>query len=92
MVAQIAHQVGLLEQRVMAEEDEKDSQEFLSELFAARHQRLTIKTMAEQGSEIYRRAVKLTRFAPPEGLELMRDILDQYETVTHIRDSRLRFW
>jgi Mg2+ and Co2+ transporter CorA len=91
MVAEIAHQVGLLEQRVMAEEDEKDPQEFLSELFAARHQLLTIKTMAEQGSEIYRRAVKLTRFAPPEGLELMRDVLDQYETVTHISDSQLRF-
>jgi Mg2+ and Co2+ transporter CorA len=52
---------------------------------------LTIKAMAEQGSEIYRRSIKLTRFAPPEGLELMKDVLDQYETVTHISDSQLRF-
>jgi len=55
MVAEIAREVGLLEQRVMAEADE-DPQEFLSQLFAARHELLTIKTMAEQGSEIYRRA------------------------------------
>jgi magnesium transporter len=90
MVGEIAREVGLLEQRVMADVDE-DPQRFLSELFAARHQLLTIKTMAEQGSEIYRRAIKLTRFAPPEGLERMKDVFDQYETVTHISDSQLRF-
>jgi magnesium transporter len=91
MVAEIAREVGLMEQRVMAEEDEKDPQDFLSELFAARHELLTIKTMASQGSEIYRRAIKLTAFAPPEGLELMKDVLDQYETVAHISDSQLVF-
>jgi Mg2+ and Co2+ transporter CorA len=74
----------------MAEADE-DPQEFLSQLFAARHELLTIKTMAAQGSEIYRRAIKLTTFAPPEGLELMKDVLDQYETVAHISDSQLVF-
>jgi Mg2+ and Co2+ transporter CorA len=91
MVGEIAREVGLLEQLVMAEAEEEDPQKFLSQLFAARHQLLTIKTMAEQGSEIYRRAVKLTRFARPEGLELMKEILDQYETVAHISDSQLRF-
>ena len=91
LVAEIAREVGLMEQRVMAEEDEKDPQAFLSELFAARHELLTIKTMASQGSEIYRRAIKLTAFAPPEGLELMKDVLDQYETVSHISDSQLVF-
>jgi magnesium transporter len=90
MVADIAREVGLLEQRVMAEADE-DPQEFLSELFAARHELLTIKTMATQGSEIYRRAIKLTTFAPPEGLALMKDVLDQYETVAHISDAQLVF-
>ena len=90
MVAEIAREVGLMEQRVMAGAEE-DPHEFLSQLFAARHELLTIKTMAEQGSEIYRRAIKLTRFAPPEGLELMKDVLDQYETVAHISDSQLRF-
>ncbi len=90
MVAEITGEVGLLEQQVMSEAD-KDPQAFLSELFTARHELLTIKTMAEQGSEIYRRAIRLTRFAPPEGLELMEDVLDQYETVTHISDSQLLF-
>jgi magnesium transporter len=90
LVAEIAGEVGLLEQRVMAEAEE-DPQEFLGQLFALRHELLTIKTMAEQGGEIYRRAIKLTRFAPADGLELMNDVLNQYETVTHISDSQLRF-
>jgi len=90
MVAEIARDVGLMEQRVMADENE-DPQKFLSELFAARHELLTIKTMASQGSEIYKRAIRLTTFAPPEGLELMQDVLDQYETVAHISDAQLGF-
>jgi magnesium transporter len=90
MVDEIAREVGLMEQRVMADEDE-DPQEFLSELFAARHELLTIKTMAEQDSEIYRRAIKLTTFAPPEGLERMKDVLDQYETLARISESQMRF-
>jgi hypothetical protein len=35
---------------------------------------LTIKPMAEQGGEIYRRTIKLTTFVPPEGLERMTDV------------------
>ena len=90
MVADIAREVGLLEQRVMSDADE-DPQRFLSQLFAARHELLTIKTMAEQGSEIYRRAIKLSSFASAEGLELMKDVLDQYQTVAHITDSQGQF-
>ena len=90
MVAEVAREVGLMEQEVMADNDE-DPQKFLSQLFAARHELLTIKTMAAQGSEIYRRAIKLTTFAPPEGLALMKDVLDQYETVAHISDAQLTF-
>ena len=90
MVAEIAREVGLMEQRVMADVDE-DPQDFLSELFATRHELLTIKTMAEQGGEIYRRAIKLTTFAPAEGLERMKDVLDQYETVARISAAQMLF-
>jgi magnesium transporter len=90
MVDEIAREVGLMEQRVMADVDE-DPQKFLSELFAARHELLTIKTMAEQGGEIYRRAIKLTKFAPPEGLERMKDVLDQYESVARLSAAQMRF-
>lgn len=90
LVADLARQVGLLEQRVMLAGDE-EPQAFLSELFAARHELLTIKTMAAQGGEIYRRAIKLTTFAPAEGLDLMKDLLDQYERVASISQAQLDF-
>jgi magnesium transporter len=90
MVAEIAREVGLMEQRVMADVNE-DPQKFLSELFAARHELLTVRTMAEQGGEIYRRAIKVTTFASPEGLERMKDVLDQYESVARISEAQMRF-
>ena len=90
MVADIARQVGLLEQRVMAATDE-EPQEFLTQLFTARHELLTIRTMAAQGGEIYRRAIKLTSFAPPSGMKLMKDLLDQYQTVASISQAQLDF-
>jgi magnesium transporter len=90
LVADIAREVGLLEQRVMAASDE-DPQDFLTQLFAARHEMLTIRTMATQGGEIYQRAIKLTSFASKEGKKLMIDLLDQYERVSRISQSQLDF-
>jgi magnesium transporter len=91
LVAELARQVGLLEQQVMLAASKEEPQEFLSELFTARHELLTIRTMASQGGEIFHRAIKLTKFAPAEGLELMADLLDQYERVSHISQSQLDF-
>lgn len=90
MVADLARDVGLLEQRVMASTDE-EPQQFLTQLFSARHELMTIKTMASQGGEIYRRAIKLTTFAPPEAVPLLEDLLDQYERVAHIAQAQLDF-
>jgi Mg2+ and Co2+ transporter CorA len=92
MVADLARQVGLLEQRVMAASDEEGPQQFLAALFTARHELLTVHTMASQGGEIYRRAITLAaRFAPEESIQLLKDVLDQYERVSHISQSQLGF-
>jgi Mg2+ and Co2+ transporter CorA len=90
LVGDIARQVGLLEQRVMAASDE-EPQEFLTELFTARHELLTIRTMAAQGGEIYRRAIRLTTFVSGSSRKLMKDLLDQYETVASISQAQLSF-
>ncbi len=91
LVGDVARQVGLLEQRVMAASEEEEPQEFLTELFTARHELLTIRTMAAQGGEIYRRAIRLTSFAPPNGIKLMKDLLDQYERVASLSQAQLDF-
>ncbi len=90
LVGDIARQVGLLEQRVMAATDE-EPQQFLTELFTARHELLTIRTMAAQSGEIYRRAIRLTTFAPSGGRKVMKDLLDQYESVASISQAQLNF-
>lgn len=90
LVAALARQVGLLEQRVMAAVS-TDPEPFLNELFTARHELLTIRTMAAQGGEIYHRAVQLVDFAPPEAMRRMRDLLDQYQRVERISQSQLEF-
>jgi magnesium transporter len=92
LVAELAREVGLLEQRVMlAGTENEDPQNFLSELFTARHELLTIKTMAAQGGEIYRRAIQLTTFAPDAGMKQLKDLLDQYERVASISQAQLDF-
>jgi magnesium transporter len=90
MVNELAREVGLLEQAVISAVEE-EPQDFLNKLFTVRHALLTIKTMASQASEIYRRAVTIIDFAPPEGLQKMRDVLDQYERVASIAQSQLEF-
>ena len=58
----------LLEQRVMADSEEQrvisaaeeEPEGFLTALFTARHELLTIRTMAAQGGEIYGRAITLS--------------------------------
>jgi magnesium transporter len=91
LVAELARQVGLLEQQVMLAASNEEPQEFLTQLFTARHELLTIRTMASQGGEIYHRAIKVTTFAPEEATKLMADLLDQYERVSHISQSQLDF-
>ena len=70
---------------------EEEPQEFLTELFTARHELLTIRTMAAQGGEIYRRAIRLTSFASGNSRRLMKDLLDQYESVASISQAQLSF-
>jgi Mg2+ and Co2+ transporter CorA len=90
LVADIAREVGLLEQRVMLSSDE-EPQTFLNELFTARHELLTIKTMSSQGGQIYERAIKSAKFVNHDGLKKMKDLVDQYERVTSISQSQLEF-
>lgn len=52
IVNEFAGEVGLLEQRVMAQEEEGNPQKFLDELFTTRHTLLTVLTMATQSSEV----------------------------------------
>jgi magnesium transporter len=86
----LALEVGLLEQRVMAEEKE-DPEEFLEELFRARHGLIAVRTMAALSSEIYGRLGGLTRFVPVDAQPLVVDIADQFERIKAMADGETEF-
>jgi magnesium transporter len=89
-VAELAHDVGLLEQSVMAGSS-ADPEAFLEELYQARHKLLTVRTMAAQTQEIYGRALKLAGFVPGEELRRLEDLFDQYQRIHRITDGQLAF-
>jgi magnesium transporter len=86
----LALEVGLLEQRVMAEEKE-DPEEFLEELFRARHGLIAVRTMAALSSEIYGRLGGLTQFVPVDAQPLVVDIADQFERIKAMADGETEF-
>jgi Mg2+ and Co2+ transporter CorA len=86
----LALEVGLLEQRVIDEEKE-DPEEFLEELFRARHGLIAVRTMAALSSEIYGRLATLTRFVPSEGQPLVVDVADQFERIKAMADGETEF-
>jgi magnesium transporter len=86
----LALEVGLLEQRVIDEEKE-DPEEFLEELFRARHGLIAVRTMAALSREIYGRLATLTRLVPAEGQPLVADVADQFTRITAMADGETEF-
>jgi Mg2+ and Co2+ transporter CorA len=86
----LARDVGLLEQRVM-EGVEEDPENFLQQLFEARHKLLTVRTMAAQSREIYGRLLRVAAFLPEDGVPLFEDLVDQYGRLRGIADGQLAF-
>jgi magnesium transporter len=86
----LARDVGLLEQGVM-DGSEEDPEDFLDQLFKARHKLLTVRTMAAQTREVYGRLVRVASFAPEAGVPLFDDLVDQYDRLRAIADGQLAF-
>jgi magnesium transporter len=86
----LALEVGLLEQRVIDEEKE-DPEEFLEELFRARHGLIAVRTMAALSREIYGRLASLTRFVPAEAQPLVADVADQLDRIRGMADGETDF-
>jgi Mg2+ and Co2+ transporter CorA len=86
----LALEVGLLEQRVIAEEKE-DPELFLEELFRARHGLIAVRTLAALSREIYGRLATLTRFVPADAQPLVADTADQFERIAAMADGETEF-
>jgi magnesium transporter len=86
----LALEVGLLEQRVMGDNDD-DPELFLEELFRARHGLIAVRTMAALSREIYGRMATLTRFVPADAQPMVADIADQFERIKGMADGETEF-
>ena len=89
-VATLAQDASLLEQRLMGDEL-NDPEEFLEELFRARHELLVVRTMAALSREIYGRMVTLERFVPGASHALVTDLADQFARVSGLADGQKDF-
>jgi Mg2+ and Co2+ transporter CorA len=68
-------------EKSVTEERYDDPEEFLDEMFRARHGLLALRTMAAQSREIYRRVATLERFVPEESRPLVHDLVDQFDRI-----------
>jgi magnesium transporter len=85
----VTSDVWALEQRVTSGQV-GDPEEFLTELFRARHGLLSVRTMGALGSESYGRMGTLTRISP-EGRRLVTDMADQLSRVRGVADGEREY-
>ncbi|MER7274355.1 magnesium transporter CorA family protein [Dactylosporangium sp. NPDC000244] len=91
MVEDVTAEVWRLEQRVTAGHLGNPEQ-FLEELFQARHGLLAVRTMAALGGAIYGRMATLPRAAvPPDAQHLVTDVVDQFGRVRSVADGEREY-
>ena len=89
-MAALAREAGLLQQ-VMGDEID-DPEQFLEQLFRARHELLVVQTMAGQSREVYgRMAAALVRVIPREAQPLVAHLAGQLERVRGLADGEKDF-
>ncbi len=89
-VETLTRDVWLLEQRVTGGHL-GDPEQFLEELFRARHGLLAVRTMGALSREVYGRMATLARSVPPEAQPLVEDIVDQFDRVHSMADGEKEY-
>jgi magnesium transporter len=89
-VETITREVWPLEQRVTSGHLGNPEQ-FLEDLFSARHGLLAVSNMATLGHQLYRRMSALGRFIPADRQPLVADLEDQFARVSGVADGQVRY-
>lgn len=90
LVSVLATKVAEHERRVRTEAL-GDPERVLEELFLARHELLTLRTMATQGREICGRVLRLARGLPSQAGPFFEDLIDQYSRLASLCDQEKEF-
>jgi magnesium transporter len=83
-------EVWALEQRVTSGHL-GNPEEFLEEMFRARHGLIAVRTMGVLSREIYGRTAKIVRSVPADARPLLDDIVDQFDRVYALADSQKEY-
>jgi magnesium transporter len=86
-VERMTREVWQLEQRVTSGKTADDPEQFLEELFAARHGLMAVKTISATTEHVYGRWVNLAEHRPERDRRLLRDMLDQFQRVHSLAEG-----
>jgi len=89
-IEDLTREVWLLEQRVTSGHM-GNPEEFLEELFQARHGLLTVRTMGALGAEVFGRIAAMGERVTPRDLPLITDITDQLTRVGALADGEREY-
>jgi Mg2+ and Co2+ transporter CorA len=89
-IEELTHEVWQLEQRVTGGHM-GNPEEFLEELFQARHGLLAVRTMGALGSEVYGRIAALQDRVPADDLPLVNDVVDQLNRIRGLADGEREY-
>jgi magnesium transporter len=90
VVRALAGAIAVLERRIL-DQEHKDPEKILHELFQVRHELLTVRTMAGQSREIYGRMGAVARFLPAEARPYIEDLMDQFARVRSLCEDEQHF-
>jgi len=89
-IEELTREVWDLEQRVTGGHM-GNPEEFLEELFQARHGLLAVRTMGALGGEVYGRIVALGDRVPSADLHLVNDLIDQLNRIRGLADGEREY-
>ena len=89
-IEEMTRDVWQLEQRVTGGHM-GDPEEFLEELFQARHGLLAVRTMGALGAEVSGRLAALGDRLPPADLPLINDVIDQLNRIRGLADGEREY-
>jgi len=89
-IEELTREVWQLEQRVTGGHM-GNPEEFLEELFQARHGLLAVRTMGALGAEVYGRVAALEKRMPADDLPLVMDIIDQLSRIRALADGEREY-
>jgi Mg2+ and Co2+ transporter CorA len=89
-IEELTSDVWRLEQRVTGGHM-GNPEEFLEELFQARHGLLAVRTMGALGAEVYGRIAALESRVPADDLPLVTDVVDQLTRIKGLADGERQY-